>query len=484
MDLLDLSATETANLIRKGEVTPLEVVDRHISRIEAVNPLLNAVVVDRFEEARSEARVAGETLAKLKRQKKRVPPLLGVPCTVKEFYTVKGLPSTGGIVRRRHHCAEEDATAVKRLRDAGAIVLGITNAPEAGLWSETNNRLYGRTNNPWDLERTPGGSSGGEAAIIAAGGAPFGIGSDLGGSIRLPAALCGIVGHKPTSGLVPGTGHFPWVPDDTSRMLTYGPMTRRVEDLMPLLRILAGPDGVDPHAREIPLGDPETVDLSGVRVFFVEDPPRPKLNPAVRDAVVRAATALENRGATVEPWTSPALGQVFQMWATVLETESAGGAYREVLGDGRPVRLRWEILKYPLGRSEHISIALALMLLETAMKWLPSSGKVKLVDAAAKLQRRLEDLLGDNGVLLHAPYSSTAPRHHEMLIRPFDIVPTALFSVLEFPATVAPLGFDARGLPLGVQVAARRGNDHLTIAVARHLEDLFGGWVRAEPAVS
>ncbi|MBW2255012.1 MAG: amidase, partial [Deltaproteobacteria bacterium] len=398
-----------------------------------------------------------------------------------EFYAVKGLPSTGGIVRRQFHRAEKDSTAVQRLRTAGAIVLGITNAPEGGLWSETNNRVYGRTNNPWDLKRTPGGSSGGEAAIIAAGGAPFGLGSDLGGSIRIPSALCGIASHKPTGWLVPGTGHFPEMTDSASRLQAFGPMVRRVEDLMPLLRILAGPDGVDPNVRETPLGDPDAVDLSGVRVFFIEDPPRPKLQPAVREAVQRAAKALENRGATVEPWTSPKLRRVFGMWSAILETESTGSAYREMLGDGKPVGLRWELLKYPLGRSEHISIALGLMLLESALKWMPKGSKSKLVREAAVFQRELEDLLGEDGVLLHAPYRSTALRHHEMLLKPFGFLPTALFNVVEFPATTVPLGFDDRGLPLGVQVAARRGNDHLTIAVARSLEDLFGGWVRAEP---
>ncbi|MCO4746518.1 MAG: amidase, partial [Proteobacteria bacterium] len=184
MTLLDQSARQLAAGIRSREVSPLEVVDAHIARIEQVNGAINALAVDRFAAARAEAREAGELIARS--DPRELPPLLGVPFTVKEFLAVSGMPQTGGLVRRRHHIASEDATTVARVRRAGAICLGVTNAAEAGLWSETTNRVYGRTRNPWDLRRTSGGSSGGSGALVAAGGVPFDLGADVGGSIRIP----------------------------------------------------------------------------------------------------------------------------------------------------------------------------------------------------------------------------------------------------------------------------------------------------------
>src|SRR5690606_20427369 len=184
-----------------------------------------------------------------------------------EFFAVEGLPQTGGLVARRGCVARSDAPVVRRLRDAGAIVLGGTNVPAGGLWMETENRLYGRTNKPWDLGRTPGGSSGGEGAAVACGGAAFGLGSDIGGSVRIPAAFCGTVGHKPTGRMVPNAGQFPAPEGEASAFLTPGPLARRVRDLMPLLRVLAGPDPGDPVTRPFELGDPSEVDLRGVTVI-------------------------------------------------------------------------------------------------------------------------------------------------------------------------------------------------------------------------
>lgn len=481
MELLDRSAIEIAAAIREGTVSPLEVVDQHIARIEQVDPLLNAVVAERFDAARDEARQAGDRLVALQRHDEPIPPLLGVPCTVKEFFAMKGFTHTGGVVRNRHVVATEDATTVRRLREAGAIVLARTNVPEGGLWSEANNRLYGRTNNPWDLRCTSGGSSGGEGALIASGAVPFGLGSDLGGSIRLPAFFCGIAGHKPTGWMVPNTGHFAASPAPAQRMNSYGPMARWVADLGPLLRLIAGPDGHDQHVRGWPLGDPDRVEPGKLRVFVVQAP-KPKLRPGVRAARDRAAAALAARGARVEPWSSPALSRVFEMWAAILATESNGASYRQILGGGRPIGLRWQLLKYPLGRSRHISAALAMMLLESVVGRLPNGFHARFVHEAQGLQAELEGLLGTDGVLLHAPYPTTAPRHHRMLLRPFDFVTTALFNVLTFPATAVPVGFDDHGLPVGVQIAAGRGHDHLCLAAARAVEQDAGGWVRAEPA--
>src|SRR4051812_38877312 len=254
MDLRRLSAVELAALIRGRRISSREAVEAHIAQIARVNPVLNAVVRERFDEARAEADAADAALAR--GDVDMLPPLHGVPCTIKECFALRGMPHSAGLRARRHVVAARDATAVARLRQAGAIPLGVTNTSELCMWMESNNRVYGRTNNPYDASRIVGGSSGGEGAIIGAGASPFGLGSDIGGSIRGPAFFNGVFGHKPTGGLVPGTGQYPLARGAALRYLTTGPLARRAEDLMPLLRVLAGPDGHDGGCEAMPLGDP------------------------------------------------------------------------------------------------------------------------------------------------------------------------------------------------------------------------------------
>ncbi|HRI66316.1 MAG TPA: amidase, partial [Polyangium sp.] len=210
-ELAATSATGLALLVRRKKVSPVELVDAFIKRIEVENPALNAVVANRFELARDEARAATERVMQTD-SPDELPAFWGVPCTIKEGIAVEGMPNSAGVFARRDIRADRDAVVVRRLRDVGAVVLGVTNMAEGGMWLETDNRVYGRTTNPWDHARIPGGSSGGEAAILGAGASPFGIGSDVGGSIRIPAAFCGIFGHKPTGKLVPNTGYWPDVP--------------------------------------------------------------------------------------------------------------------------------------------------------------------------------------------------------------------------------------------------------------------------------
>lgn len=476
--LTTASAFELAALIKARQVTPSDVVEHHIARIRAINPLVNAVVADRFDAARAEARVATEQV-RAARDPEELPPLHGVPCTIKEFFAVEGMPQTGGWLPRREHRATEDATVVRRLREAGAIVLGVTNVPELGMWMETHNLIYGRTSNPYDLGRTAGGSSGGEAAIVAAGGSPFGIGTDIGGSIRIPAAFCGIAGHKPTGRLVPSTGHFPAPPPSAGYMVS-GPMTRRVSDLMPILRLIAGPDSLDPVVDPWALGDPDEVDLHDLTVFPVVSNGWARIHVRMLDAMEVAAEALEARGARVDRKRFPRLRDVFQVWGAMLSA-ATNETFAELAGGGVPVDLLREIARFPFGRSSHTGPVLIL----SAIEALSARFDGHLSEMAARgreMQAELEDILGDDGVLLHPPYTRPAPRHHSALLRtPFDFVCTALFNVLEMPSTVVPTGFDDRGLPLSVQVVGRRGNDHVTIAAAAAIERQTGGWICANP---
>src|SRR6478672_10441948 len=224
MEIIERSATDLARAIRDGELTSREVVEAHIANARWRNPDLCAIVADRYDAALDEADAADQKV----RQGGELPPFLGVPCTVKESFAVEGMPNAAGLVHRAEIRADADAPAVARLRAAGAIPIGVTNTSEATMWIESSNHLYGRTNNAYNPKRTAGGSSGGEGAAIGAGFAPIGLGSDIGGSIRLPAFFNGVFGHKPSPGVIPGSGSFPAPSSGTAgEMFATGPLTRR-----------------------------------------------------------------------------------------------------------------------------------------------------------------------------------------------------------------------------------------------------------------
>jgi fatty acid amide hydrolase 2 len=480
MELLDRSAMELTRMMRRHEVSPVELLEAHVAQIEAVNPSLNAVIATRYEAAREEARAAERTLMATS-EAEALPPLLGLPYTAKEYIMAEGMPLTAGVWSRRHARADRDATIVRRLREAGAILVGITNVPEGGLWLETYNDVYGRTVNPWSLDHTAGGSSGGEGAIVAAGGVAFGLGADVGGSIRIPAAFCGTVGHKPTGRLVPNTGFWPSAgTGDLSGYLVCGPLTRRVEDVMPILRALAGPDGEDVVVRPWVIGDPAEVDLREVTVYPLESNGRVRVSEEYRQAIQTAAEALRARGARVRSLELPRMKKAFRIWAAMMAT-GGGPSYAEVLGGESPISPGRELLRLALGRSRHTLPALVIAGLEELTARLPATVDAAVADGRA-LQAELEAALGPRGVLLHPPYSRPAPRHWRPMLTPFDFVCTGLFNVLELPSTVVPMGFSREGLPLSVQVIGRRGHDHLTVAVAAALEQDFGGWRRARPS--
>jgi fatty acid amide hydrolase 2 len=475
-ELLTYSATKLSELIRKKEVTSSEIVNIHIEQIKKVNPLLNAVVKERFEEAQKEAKNADQIIKK--EQMDKIPPFLGVPCTIKECFAFKGMPNTGGLYSRRNYIAQVDATVVQRVKEAGAIPLGITNVPELCMWMETYNTFYGRTKNPYNQKRIVGGSSGGEGAIISAGGSPFGIGSDLGGSIRMPAFFNGIFGHKPSSGLIPNTGQFPITENEALRYLTTGPLTRRAEDLMPLLKILAGPDGKDPVTTEIPLGEPLKVDIKSLSFYNVEDNGVFDVSRDLREAQKRVVKYLEEKGCSVKTIKIGMLKRSFDIWSSMLS--SAGGkTYSELLGNGKKINLFFEFLKLCINCSTHTLPSLVLALGEKFPKLTPSRTK-RFVEMGRELKEEIGRTLGSNGIMLYPSYVKPAPYHREPLLKPFHWVYTAIVNVMEMPATQIPLGLNEKGLPLGIQAIASHGNDHITIAVALELEKAFGGWVPPE----
>lgn len=470
--VLRASATELAADIREGRRTSRATVEAHLARIEAVNPALNAVVASRAEAALAEADAADAAVA----AGGPLPALHGVPCTIKESFAVTGMPWTGGLAARKGTVAEADAVGVARLREAGAIVMGVTNLSELCMWMESDNPVYGRTGNPYAPDRIAGGSSGGEGSIVGSGASPFGLGADVGGSIRLPAFFNGVFGHKPGSFVVPNAGQFPVNESDEGlALLATGPICRRADDLWPLMQILSGPHPDDPLVSASPLGDPSSVSLEGLRVLDVPWNGTVKVDPALRAAQARTAAWLRSQGAHVETVEIPRLKKSFDIWSTAMGDAEGPAAFRKLLQ-----RSWWELWPHlikPASRGgEHTLPATILGLVEdvgTALPWLNDAARVE----REALHAELVDRIGD-GVLLFPPYAEPAPKHRRPMLRPFAWTYTAVFNAMGFPVTQVPLGLDAHGLPLGVQVVGSPGHDHVTVAVAQRLEaGGAAGWV-------
>ena len=401
-----------------------------------------------------------------------------MPCSIKESIGFEGMPNTAGVVARKGTLATRSAPTTQRLLDLGAIPLGVTNTSELTMWIESENRVYGRTNNAYDPSRTAGGSSGGEGALVGSGGAPIGLGSDIGGSIRLPAFFNGVFGHKCTAHLVPNSGQWPEAVGEPTRMLAVGPIVRRAEDLMPVLGAIAGPDGVDPDTREVTLGDPADVELSGLPVIVGQDitPPQDLARaagrarargrgPGGRRREVRNESLRTIRRAMEYYLATLAAGEVEEVWVQV------GGE------PGTRAPIRQDPAATPFrGRGDH-TIALAILLaVERLADRVPDARNHKAVEAGRALAREVEGVIGD-GVLLHPPFGRVAPRHGRTVGRPWVILPAAIFNLMGLPATEIPMGLNHEGLPLGVQAVAGRDRDHVSIAVALELERVFGGWV-------
>ncbi len=456
-ELVFESATSLAKMIREKQVSSEEVVDAHLRRIEEVNPALNAVVVVTAERALSEARAADSALAKGNYKGR----LHGVPMTIKDALETAGVVSTGGTKGRASFVPEQDATVVARLRGAGAILLGKTNLPELSLAGESDNLIYGRTNNPYDLSRTPGGSSGGEAAIIASGGSPFGIGSDSGGSIRQPAHYCGIAGIKPNTGRVPATGHFPRSDGLQKPMWGIGPLARSVEDLSLVLAVIAGVDGVDPGVVPMSLGDADEVDVSHLRVSFHTDvgdvKPTAETSAAIRDA----ASALADAGMRVEEDMPEALNETMEFGAGLFGADG-GAAIRAVLESVGTTEVHPFIeneLAYEGDSSTSIAELTAMM-----VRW-------------DEYRSSMLAFMGDYDVILCPVHGYPAiPHGTYQTVHRFTELYTMAYNLTGWPGAVVRGGTSAEGLPIGVQVVAGPWREDVALAVARRIEMDLGGW--------
>lgn len=468
----ELSVVQLSSAYRRRELSPVEVVRSYLLRIERHNPGLNAVVWTRRRLALSEARAAEQRFV----QGGELPPLLGVPFTAKECISVAGAPLTGGSVFRRHVVASQDAIATARLRAAGAICLGVTNESELGLWIESDNPLYGRVENPHRAGHTAGGSSGGEGCATAAALSAFGLGSDIGGSIRLPAAFCGAFGHKPSAGRVPVEGSFPPVDGAGRLLLGLGPLCRHAEDLYPLLSVLSGQDPADRSTVSLPLPPPDLGGLRGRRVYVwqPEDHWVSAASPEVQAALARAQAALEAHGCVAEPWTPADRAWCTPFWLGIMAHSTGADLWDLATAGERSLASEW----FQLIRRD-ASVTFPVLLMGSAARLrAPEILVARWVSQAAKVRQRVHDRLADGSLLLTPPFPTSAPQHGTTFRRPLDWSYAGMLNVLHLPATSVPAGRDALGLPLAVQVAAGPGQDSLTLCAAQALEQPLGGWVR------
>jgi len=456
-ELIYKSAKSIAKAIQGKEVSAVEVVEANLKRIDEINGKLNAVVQICADRALEEAREADTALARGETKG----PLHGVPMTLKDSLDTKGIITTGGTKGRESFVPEEDATLVARLRSSGAILLGKTNTPELTLAGETDNLIYGRTNNPYDLTRTPGGSSGGAGAIIASGGSPFDIGSDTGGSIRGPAHLCGISGIKPTSGRVPRTGHIiPYGLGASDFLTQNGPMARFVEDLALILPIISGPDWKDPAIIGMPLLDPNDVDIRSLRVAVYSDNGMLTPTGETITAVNTAAKALSDAGVSVQE----------DLPKEALEMH---GSFGESGGDGR-AWVRRLLKKY--GTTEPHPWLVKRFVETDAVS---TSEFSDLLERQDEYRSKMLGFMQNYDAIL-CPVSAFPAREHEESVKedlPKSIGSyTGAYNMTGWPGAVVRCGTSPEGLPIGLQVVARPWREDVALALVQELETALGGW--------
>jgi Asp-tRNA(Asn)/Glu-tRNA(Gln) amidotransferase A subunit family amidase len=476
-DLIFLPAVRMAELIRKEQISSVELIEAHLARIELLQPKINAFVQVDAKRALAQARAAQAAVGTMQ----QLGPLHGVPISIKSAIDVAGMRCEAGTKLRQGYVAACDAPLVTRLRRAGAIVLGVTNTPELLMAWETDNLLYGRTNNPWNLSRTAGGSSGGEAAAIAAGCSAGGVGSDGGGSIRVPAHFCGICGLKPTPGRIPATGHYPQSVGPFALLGVVGPMARTVEDLKVLFEVMQGPDIGDPSAALVPVRWPGfirtgegarrstiagSVSSRKPKIAYFEDDSRTPVTLETRVAVRTAAEALCSAGFEVETFRPEGLEKARDLWWKFFGV--AGGMLLGPMTCGREFELSpilKEFNRWVAAGNPH-----------TAQSLLDSWIQRDLV------RMEIFEQMENFPVLLCPVASIPAFRHSE---RSWQIEGKRVeyldawsycewFNLLGMPAVTVPVASSPEGLPIGVQIAARPWYEELVLSVAGIVEREVG----------
>ena len=457
-ELYFVSANELAEKIRQKKVSPVEVAKASLRRIAQLNPKLNAFI--HVDEDRVLCAARDSETALMRGEISG--PLHGVPMSVKNSVEVAGYLNDAGTNLRKGIVAAKDAPVVSRLKSAGAIILGVTNTPEMLMAWETDNLIHGRTNNPWDITRTPGGSSGGESAAISAGCSVGGIGSDGGGSIRVPAHFTGICGLKPTPGRIPSTGHFPGSAGPFALIGVVGPLARTVQDVTTMFEIIAGPDDGDPCSAPVPLRRIPPDELKKLRIGYFEDDGRTPVTPETRAAVGTAAERLQRAGFTVVPFRPDDLESARRLWWSWFGT--AGGMILGPETRGHQAELSpifQQYLSWVGAEPAHTGHTLL-------QSWIQRD----------ELRTRIMAQLEVFPILLCPVAAIPAFRHGErswtieaQIVRYLDAWSyTEWFNLLGMPAAVLPVSRSNEGLPIGVQIVGRPWEEERVLAVAAELE--------------
>jgi Asp-tRNA(Asn)/Glu-tRNA(Gln) amidotransferase A subunit family amidase len=450
--------TDVAIKIRTRQISPREVIDAHLERIEKLQPKLNAFVHVDADGARRQAQAAEASVLRGDADGA----LHGVPISIKSCIDVAGWPCPAGSRLRADYVAREDAVLVSRLRAAGAILVGNTNVPEFLMAYETDNALSGKTSNPWELSRSAGGSSGGEATAIASGCSMGGVGSDGGGSVRVPAHFCGISGLKPTPGRIPATGHFPRGAGAFAWLGVVGPMARTVADVRALFDVMKGPDADDALSAAIQARSFGERELAGMRVGILESKALGDVTRETNEAVERAASLLSEQF-NVEPFPLKGLEQAIELWWFFFGPMIAH--LFEPIVEGREEELSPMFWEYMSVANSKIA--------PTVDEFMAACVKRDIV--RAKIIKQMRDV----PILLSPVCSAPAFRHGEGKWQPFcgyrDTMRHAQWlNLAGFPGVSVPMGFSAEGLPIGVQVIGRPNEDELVLTVAEILEATRG----------
>ena len=470
------SATQLAGEIRDRRIGCLELLEHFVARAERHNPALNIVVAWQLDKARARARAADAALAR----GELWGPLHGIPMTVKESYSVAGLPTTWGHPALKNNIAAENAVAIDRLLGAGAVIYGKSNVPLMLQDSQSYNEVYGTTNNPWDVARGPGGSSGGEGAALAAGFSALGAGSDIAGSLRNPAHYCGVYGHKPTWGLIPTRGHSPsgaLTPTDIS---VVGPMARHAEDLELAMRVLAGPDALQQAAWRVELAPPRHRKLADFRVGVWMDSPLCEIDASVRSRMDAAIEAIGRAGGKVEREVHPALDdeEHDRLFMLILRAATASR-----LSDADyKAQEAFAATISPDDRSFNAAAARGAVVSHRG--WgVANEARTKLRFAWREFFQSYDVLLAPIAATAAFPHDHSPDRDARMVLvngkpkpygeQRFWSGPAALSYL---PATATPIGLTAEGLPVGIQVIGAEGEDLTTIEFARLLAAEIGGF--------
>lgn len=457
-------AVKILELIRAKKASPLEIAEEHICAIERLNPKLNALVDFDPERVRAQASHLHQNAG----------PLAGLPVTVKSSIASAGYKCELGSKFYRGNIPERDATVVERLRGAGAVILGTTNAPELLMAYETDNLLYGRTSNPWNLAYSAGGSSGGEAAAIAAGLSAGGLGSDSGGSVRQPAHATGICAFKPTPGRIPANGHIPSCVGPFSTLGAIGPMARTMEDVSLMFEVLSGQEQCDPAGAPVSIRKRSLEELKRIPIGYFEDDGLVPVTPATRNAVQSAVSALQQAGFRVEPFRPRTLEAARKLWWTFFVR--CGAMFVEAI-----IQERREQLSPTLkGFLEIANVEPPLTAKELLFAWAESD------TIRSKMLQEMEEY----PVWLCPSCSIPAFRHGERSwivegseVKYLDAMRyTQWFNTLGAPAAVVPVGTSPEGLPIGVQIAGRPYEDEDVLGIANELDREFG--YRVPPIVA